>query len=291
LQYILENEFLMVEMSSKGAELRSIVAKSDGYQYLWQGDPQFWRSRAPVLFPIIGHLNGGRYLYQGREYAMQRHGFASKMDFSPGAIGKSSITFCLSHDRATLSQYPFEFQLAVTYTLYERMLTTTYQVGNPGKQTLWFSIGGHPGFNCSLNPEGRKDCRLVFEKAETVKRLLNESGYLTGEEEPFLDGTNIIDIALLNFNGKTRVSALQGLRSEWVDLINRGNNKTVRVRFVVFPYLGIWSPSNQAPFLCIEPWYGITATAGVDDVLNQKQGIQGLKAGDCFSCSFDMEYA
>lgn len=288
MYYTLENNFLKIEVNPQGAELMSVLDKFDGYQYLWQGDPSFWRSRAPVLFPIIGNLNGGTYRYQGKEYAMQRHGFASKMDFHLDEAGKESIAFCLNHDSLTLNQYPFEFKLWVTYTLHEKMLTTAFRVENTGNQRLWFSIGGHPGFNCSLNPEGRKDCRLVFEKVETVNRLVNESGYLTGGEEPFLKDQSLVDLAALDFDGKTKVYVLKSLRSERVTLEDRRNGKAVMIQFAGFSYLGIWSPSNKAPFVCIEPWYGITGTAGVDDVLNEKRGIQGLEKGNCFICSYDI---
>jgi galactose mutarotase-like enzyme len=165
-----------------------------------------------------------------------------------------------------------------------------YRVENTGNQILWFSIGGHPGLNCSLNENGQKNCSLVFEKPETVYRLVNESGYLTGQKVPFLKDQNRINVASLDFDGKTKVYPLQGLRSETVTLENLNNSKIVKVRFAGFPYLGIWSPSNQAPFVCIEPWYGITSTAGAVDELDQKQGIQRLDAGDCFCCSYDMTF-
>lgn len=290
MQYTLENGYLKIEISPRGAELLSIIGKFDGYQYLWQGNPQIWGKRAPLLFPIVGHLNQGKYLYQGREYPMGLHGFASQMDFSPCEAGENSITFSLCHNIATLSQYPFQFRLAVIYTLLGKMLTTMYRVENTGDQTLWFSIGGHPAFNCSLNQEGRKACRLVFAKPETVNRLVNESGYLTGEEAPFLKDQNVVDVASLDFDGKTKVYPLKGLRSETVTLEDRHNGKTVRLGYAGFPFLGIWSPSNQAPFVCIEPWRGITGTAGVKDVLTQKQGIQRLDAGRYFSCSYDMTF-
>jgi galactose mutarotase-like enzyme len=290
LQQILNNEYLQIEVNSRGAELMGVIDKSDGHQYLWQGDPLYWKNRAPVLFPIIGNLTGGKYHFEGREYAMQRHGFASMMDFDLAKTGENAITFALSQDEFTLSQYPFEFRLSVTYILSERTLTTAFQVENTGTQMLWFSIGGHPGLNCGLNAEGRKDCRLIFEKAEKVNRLVNELGYLTGREEPFLQDQRSVDIASLNFDGKTKVYVLKDLRSESLTLEDSGNGKSVRFGFAGFPYLGIWSPSNQAPFLCIEPWYGITGTAGVIDELNHKRGILKVKTGDFFRYGYDMTF-
>lgn len=288
--YLLENDFLEIEISPQGAELMSVVDKCDRYQYLWQGDPHIWDRRAPILFPIIGRLNQGKYRYQDREYTLGLHGFASKLDFHLSEIDQNLITFSLTYNSTTLIQYPFEFRLAVTYILQERTLTTEFRVENAGHQIMWFSIGGHPGFNCHLNPDGRKDSRLVFEKPETVNRLVNESGFLTGNTAPFLQNQNTVDIASLDFDGKTKVYPLQGLRSETVTIEKLNDDKTVKVRFGGFPYLGIWSPSNRAPFLCIEPWHGITSVLGAEEDLSQKLGILSLDAGECFSCGYDVTY-
>ena len=50
----IENEYIKVEVNECGAELYSIVRKSDGREFLWQGNPEYWKRRSPVLFPIVG---------------------------------------------------------------------------------------------------------------------------------------------------------------------------------------------------------------------------------------------
>jgi galactose mutarotase-like enzyme len=35
------------------------------------------------------------------------------------------------------------------------------------------------------------------------------------------------------------------------------HDRFIKVTFPHFPYVGIGSPGNGAPFVCIEPWYGI----------------------------------
>lgn len=288
MRYALENDFLKVEIDSRGAELSSIMEKSKRYQYLWQGDPNFWPNRAPVLFPIVGHLNNGTYLFEGKEYHLGLHGFAKTTEFDPVCKNGNMITFSISHTSNTFRCYPFEFKLSIDYSLRENALTVAYRVENTGVKTMWFSIGAHPAFNCSKELEGRKKGSLVFEKKETVCRLVNELGCLTGSKEPFLVDQDSIDLASLDFDSKNKVSIMQGLQSKWVTFIDEGNGKKVRVNFSGFPYLGIWSPSNAAPFICIEPWYGVTYTAGVVDVLDKKRGIQSLEAWKSFICSYEI---
>jgi galactose mutarotase-like enzyme len=288
MKYELENEFLKIEMNTLGAELTGITELDDGYSYLWQGDSAFWNRSAPVLFPIIGNLNGSKYLYKGKEYLMGRHGFASGMDFHMKERNQNFVTFSLNHNEATLSQYPFEYQLMVTYTLYERTLTTSYRVENTGAEKMWFSIGGHPGFNCSTGPEGKKKGVLVFEKMESAYRMVNESGYLTGRQEPFFGNTNAVNIDSISFDGKTKVYIFYGLQSKEITLRNDDGGKQVSVKFNGFPYLGIWSRSDAAPFICIEPWYGVTSTRGCEDILDKKRGILSLDPGKHFECSYEI---
>ena len=54
MEYTLENEYLKLTVSSKGAEVVSVVRKCDGVEHMWQADPEVWGFHAPVLFPECG---------------------------------------------------------------------------------------------------------------------------------------------------------------------------------------------------------------------------------------------
>ena len=71
---LLRNDQLTVEIDALGGELRSIRTP-DGTEYLWQGDPAYWKSRAVNIFPYVARLWGGKYTYQGKTYALGNHGF------------------------------------------------------------------------------------------------------------------------------------------------------------------------------------------------------------------------
>ncbi|HAI85074.1 MAG TPA: aldose epimerase, partial [Chitinophagaceae bacterium] len=64
----IENNIITVAISTLGAELQSIYRKDIPLEYLWQGNPQFWGKRSPVLFPIVGGLKEGKYHYAGNSY-------------------------------------------------------------------------------------------------------------------------------------------------------------------------------------------------------------------------------
>ena len=56
MEYTLENEYLKLTVASLGAEVVSLVRKSDGVEHIWQADPAVWRYHAPVLFPHCGKV-------------------------------------------------------------------------------------------------------------------------------------------------------------------------------------------------------------------------------------------
>ena len=63
-----------------GAQL-SVLRDRMGHDLLWSGDPTVWSGRAPLLFPIVGALAGGKYRWQKTLYELPRHGFARNKRF------------------------------------------------------------------------------------------------------------------------------------------------------------------------------------------------------------------
>ena len=53
--YYLKNGELTVEIASLGAEMKSLKDNRTGLEYLWEGDPAFWKRASPVLFPLVGN--------------------------------------------------------------------------------------------------------------------------------------------------------------------------------------------------------------------------------------------
>ena len=70
----IKNDYLQVSVSTLGAELQSVIL--NGKELIWQGDKNFWRGKAPILFPIAGALKDKQYYLNGVLYDMPFHGFA-----------------------------------------------------------------------------------------------------------------------------------------------------------------------------------------------------------------------
>lgn len=148
----IENDLLRVQISDHGAELSAVFDKTHGRDILWTADPAVWNRHAPILFPFVGRVYGNVYRYKGKEYPMGQHGFARDMDFTCVDEKPDTVTHRLCSTDETRAVYPFDFTLTVTHRLEKNSLFVEWTVENPGDETLYFSIGGHPGFLCPVLP-------------------------------------------------------------------------------------------------------------------------------------------
>ena len=127
----LENDSLKITIDSKGAELKSVVHKAHGLEYMWGADPAYWAKTSPVLFPIVGQLKDNTYRHNGHSYHLPRHGFARDKEFMVVKQDDHHILFSLQCTDETLPVYPFEFTFYVAYLLEgDEPLTST---GRPSR--------------------------------------------------------------------------------------------------------------------------------------------------------------
>jgi galactose mutarotase-like enzyme len=285
MRYTISNESIRFEADSLGAEPMSIQSLRDPLEFLWQGDPKYWGRHAPTLFPIVGALKNNRYLLNGREYEMGQHGFARDSEFEVIEATGKTLTFLLRENPRTLKKYPFSFELYTTYTLQTAALRVDHKVVNSGKDTLWFSIGEHPGFNCPFFAwDTMEDYSLVFDQEECLERRLLENGLLTQRREPFLVNEKSVRLSKNLFARGAVI--LENFKSSSLSLVSRNHPRKVTVTLEGYPYLGIWSPAKGAPLICIEPWQGIASPEDSDGDITHKPGILSLEAGKTFRCGY-----
>jgi len=280
--YTISNEYLTVEVSEEGAELTSI--KYNDTEYLWTGDKKYWGRHAPILFPMVGALKDNRCMIKGEEYTMTQHGFARDMTFGLFSKTKDSICFLLESNEETLKKYPFEFELYVKYELNVRAVKVTYEVVNSGNNAMFFSIGGHPAFNLFSD---LSDHYIEFELPETQKKVFVENGLVKTSDVLRLNNTNKIELDEYSFKDDAMI--FKDLDSSKVWLKSNKTDKAVCMHIAGFPYLGIWSKKDGAPFVCLEPWFGIADTVGHNGDFTKKEGIIELNIGEEFSSTYLIE--
>lgn len=285
---ILKNEHIKVEVDALGAELKSMVDLKSNREYMWQGDPAFWKRTSPVLFPIVGNLINNAYEFQGAQYNLSQHGFARDKIFSLMKQTETEASFSLLFDEDTLEKYPFKFELQIIYKIEGKQCQVAYRVINHDTQFMYFSIGAHPAFNCPLI-EGSKfeDYQLVIspEIEMTSYELSEDMSTVLELKRPIEHEKGSIP---LNYELFKRDALI--LDSEHVQRVQIAYQEKafVEMVFAKFPYLGIWTPKSGTPFVCIEPWYGIKDFENHKGNLTEKIGIQQLAPAGVFNCEYSI---
>ncbi|MFN8286452.1 MAG: aldose 1-epimerase family protein [Chitinophagales bacterium] len=288
----IENEFLRVEAREYGAELISIYDKKNKLERLWNADEAFWPWHAPVLFPVVGRSLNDEIMVAGQTYKMEKHGFARKSNFKLLELGDSKMVFSLTYTDETLKIYPFKFEFLIAYRLQANMLYCRYEVINRDDKPLYFQLGGHPAF--AVPPVGSatigerySDYHLEFESAETVSRhFINADGFFTGNTEKVID--NGTSLPLRNDLFKDDALIFKDHKGRKLTIKSAKNTHYLTVNFSGFPYLGLWAKVN-APYVCIEPWYGCADTVEKQVEMPDKEGAIKLPAGEEFSALFTVE--
>ncbi len=286
---ILENKKLKVAIKTFGAELVSLINKETGIEHIWQADPAIWARHAPILFPIVGQVENNAYRIGNKEYRLSQHGFARDMEFQLVSESSDQLRLVLQHSSETLEKYPYKFSLEVHYHLLEDQLAISYHVSNKDDHLIHFSLGAHPGFTCPFSStELFSDYYLKFEREETVQRWMFDKGLLTGEKKNYLFQEDTIQLDYSLFQEDAII--LEGLSSTWVDLRAKNQKVALRFYFEKFPLLAFWtSVGKNAPFLCIEPWFGIADTRGANKQYQEKEFIQKLDVGATFHCQYSLQ--
>ena len=280
--HTIQNEFLTVSAAEKGAELMSIRG-ADGTEYLWQGDSKYWSDRALNIFPYVARLNGGKYYMDGQLHQMAIHGIAPYRRFTVTENDGKRMVFRLCSDEKTLAEYPREFVFSIVYALQGKTLTVSFLCENRDEKTMYFGLGGHPGFNVPLAP-GKKfeDYRLRFaEKCEPYRVGFNADCFVTHEDVPFRleNGT---DISLRHDLFDDDAIVLRDMARE-VTLECGGDGHAVTVKYPGMQYLGIWHwPKTDAPYICIEPWCSLPADAGKITVFEEQSDLIALEPGKTY---------
>ena len=262
---------LTARINPLGAELWSLTDR-DGREYMTDADPAFWTGHAPLLFPIVGALNGGRYRLDGATYDLPKHGFARHSRFDCVAQDHGEARFALADSAETRAAYPFAFVLEMSFRLDGLALAMEATVTNRGDAPMPFSLGFHPAFAWPLPGGGAKAAhRVTFAEAEPqpIRRIDPPSGLVLPDPQP-----TPVDLCIL----RPDAALFEPDALIWDSLHSRAlsfgteDGTQLDIAFPDTPMLGIWQKPGAA-YLCIEPWQGIADPAGYDGDFRDKPGV------------------
>lgn len=281
----ISNEKITIQVDSMGAELKSLKKISTGSEYMWNADPRYWKRTSPVLFPLVGGLNGGVYRLDGREYPMGQHGFARDMEFKLKSQAAAEVWFVLESNEETMARYPYPFILELGYELEEQTVIVKWRVKNPAKTPMYFAIGGHPAFLCPIGEGTRQtDYSLHFDVPDKVVCSGLADGLVDGNGIEYKLHNGMLPVTESLFDNDALV--IEHDQAHSVALVKPDGEAYLTVTFDA-PLFGVWSPPKKnAPFICIEPWYGRCDAAGYTGDWRDREWMQELGAGETFAADY-----
>jgi len=270
----ISNEYLTATFSEIGAELKSL--KYDDKEYIWYGDPAFWTGSSPVLFPICSGLKDDEFIYEGKTYKMQKHGFARRSEFEVEQLGDATVTFLLSSANCPKDNYPFEYEFRITYTLRGKKVNVEYNIRNLTDGEMYFSVGAHEAYNC---PEGIENYEIIFDKKENLDAYQLVGPLLSYDTVNY--GKDIATLQLDHSLFSNDCLIFKNLNSRSVSLVNKTTGQKIKVDFKGFDYLLLWTVPG-APFICIEPWCGVTDNVNTNKNLHENDSIKKINRACIF---------
>jgi len=287
--HTIENEKLICTIESTGAEIRSLKNKATGVEYIWQIDNSIWGSSSPVLFPSIGKIKDDKIVFDGKEYAMPKHGIIRNNDMLRFIeTGKSQCTFTLESSEKTLKQYPFKFSFSVHFKLISQRLIMTYEVINLDSRSMKFSCGGHTAYACPLNENTKLSDYVIEFPTETNPQsiTLGASGLRSHHKRKIDFKKEVLPLSNTLFNQDALI--FKDIAFDWVRLRKKNDTKGIIVRFTDYPNLALWS-KPLADYVCIEPWLGLPDLEDESTDLNQKLSYETLEPNTNFSIAIETE--
>lgn len=273
----LKNNHLHISIDEQRAEIVSVKPSNDSHEFMWNGDPKYWSKHSPILFPIVGRLNGDRYLLNGTSYKMTNHGFGYSETWKLDHADTTGCQCTLTESEETLSMFPFRFSLSVHFVLHKETIYVRFCLINRDRSALFFSLGYHPGFACPGSGENFLDeYQLRFERSENPIRLENRGGYLTGDRTNLAAG-RFLTLSPDLFTMGRKAMILDGLQSQHIKLLHTRTGRSIICHRGNFTWLNVWCPSPAAQLLCIEPIEGLTSPETFDGDIREKPGTQTLR--------------
>ena len=280
---IIENEKFKLEVIEAGGEIQSFYDKEKKAEIMWQGNPDYWTGKNPTLFPMVGNTWTKDYEWHGKKYAMKNHGLIRYAALQCIEHNDHSITMELKANEETKAQYPFDFTYQIQYILKENRLDILYNITNHSSEPMPFIFGLHPGFNVPVfADEMMEDYQIVWPCRENAVQVIKTENEMIEKE---------VDLKQWTVNHKDIYEAgtliYRNLKSPYVDLV--GKHQIIRVSIAGYKYLALWSAANNAPFLCIEPWYGHGDFEANDLSFDKRLDTINLSPEKTFTTSYYIE--
>ena len=269
-EYIIENEYLKVTITTWGAQIKSVIRKCDHVEHIWQADPSVWGYHTPILFPHTGKVVDNKIEAKGGVYEAAQHGFARTMEHHFVGQTADTITLELCSNAETRSRFPYAFRLVSTFTIEADTLHHTLTVENLDDEAMPFGIGYHPAFVIPFD-EAHTATDYEFRFSEMESPLcLNCLPTGLVQNDHYSLGSNLSTIAINETLFANDSHCMVNLKSSTLGVYEKGTGRGVVCHIEEFPYTLLWSKPGMPKFVCIEPWQSLPSPEGSSIQWNEK---------------------
>ncbi len=271
----ISSEYITASFSELGAELKSLCDNETGIDYIWQGKSAIYPWSSMIMFPIVGKLKDNKFRLSNKYYRIEHNGFAKDVRFEAKNHRKDRVTFVLSHDKDSLTSFPYMFDLHVHYKVYGPRLMITFEIKNLGKKEMFYSMGYAPIFNLPIHEESLMDYYIEFSDLEDRGAYFLDNDLVNFhhvDDKRFMKDKNLFLSNDLFSRGEM---IFKDINSSSIAMKNTVSEKGIELTFENAPYLSIWSQPGY-PFIQITPSYGVADAVDSDHDFYKKEGLLSL---------------
>lgn len=282
--FIIENEFLKIEINPRGGCLKSIYDKRKKKELLYQPDGRSWSGQDVVIFPVIAALKNHSYKVDGKSYSLKNHGLIRYNDVYLVSQNEGEIILGFDDNEETLKLYPFKFHFEVTYKLENDKISIKYHVINKNDKTMYFSVGGHPALGVNLINGEFENVSIEVDGVFHKQYLLNE------------EGSQIVGEHSVNISGYKKISK-EEITTYHTLIYDARNVKSIKLKIndncFIFdvlnaPIVAIWSMEKTGNFICVEPWWGLPDYDIPEEEISKKKEIIELDPQKKFETGYSI---
>lgn len=291
MEYILENDYLKVTVTTWGAQLKSVVRKCDGVEHMWQADKSVWGYHAPILFPYAGRLKDGKHICKGQSFEnLPAHGFARISEHTLVRQTERSVTLELCDSEETRAMWPYAFRFVTTYTLEGDTVHHQVAVFNTDDTPMSFGLGYHPAFRIPFDSAHTfRDYEFRFDRPQSPLCLNNMPGGLFQGNTYYLDyNTHRIPIDEQLFANDSH--CMTGLTAGTLGVYEKDTGRAVVCDIADFPYTLIWSQPGAPRFVCIEPWHSLPSPKDGDYLWEHKPAAATIAPGEHWQTTLSIRF-
>ncbi len=244
-------------------EIKSV--KKSNVEIIYQKSSE-WKKNWPILFPICGNLNGNLE-HNGKPLKLERHGFFRDIrNWTVTEDSKSRVVIEYISNNDFYHIYPFKFKIIIELYLIDNNLFLNIIVKNLEDETMFFSLGHHPGFKFFNEGNLKFDKPVLFSDKFENGLIVNLNKDIEIKEftHKSLDFNNSKSYITDNYYHE--------------DIVLNNGEIEFKIKTKDFKDLVLWRENNDCDFICIEHWNGLPDMKNkISRELKDKPGVLNLE--------------